>query len=211
MKARYVLAGAVMLAVVVCVSSAWCYGVSAERRLRQTLESTIVSFSFDDQPLEQVAEYLSTLGSVNIVLDRTKIDPGQTVTLTLKNVPLETAIKFVAEGIGMQYVLRDGVVFISDEDGTTQEPVTRVYDVLDLVAELPDFVGPNFELGALSNTSSAGSGISSSGGGGIWGGAGGGGGGEEDTQGGTLQERTDALVELIKEVIAPGTWEEGGY
>ena len=210
MRTRCVVV-AVGLVVVMLAGSAWGYGGAANRKLRQTLETTIVSFSFDDQPVDQVAEYLSTLGNINIVLDRGKVDAAQTVTLTLKNVSLETAIKFVSEGIGMKYVLRDGVILISDEEGTKQEPVTRVYDVLDLVAVLPDFSGPSFELGALSGQSGRGS----SGGGaqGLWGGAGGAGagGGEEETQGGTLQERTDALVELIKEVIEPGTWEAGEY
>ena len=168
------------------------------------LSNTIVSFSFEDQPVPEVVEYLSTLGNINVVLDHAKMDPGQTVTLKLKNVTMETAIKFVSESIGVKYVIRDGVVLISDEEGTKQEPVTRVYEVLDLVSEIPEFAGPSFELGELSGSNSGGTGTSTS----PW-----------DTtsptgseeQGATLQERTDALVELIKQVIEPGTWEEGGY
>jgi len=62
----------------------WGYDDSADRKVQRALEGTIVSFSFQDQPVEQVAEYLSTLGNVNIVLDRAKVQAGQTITLKLK-------------------------------------------------------------------------------------------------------------------------------
>ena len=196
----------VVACLLVCLISGWSWGYdeSGDRRVRQVLSSTIVSFSFEDQPVAEVVEYLGTLGDINVVLDHGKIEPGQTVTLKLKNVSMETAIKFVSESIGMKYVIRDGVVLISDEEGTKQEPMTRVYEVLDLVTETPDFAGPNFELGQLSGSGSGGTSTNQS----PW---------TNTTttgteeQSATLQERTEALVELIKQVIEPGTWEEGGY
>jgi len=208
MKTRVLVAGLAMFGVVLSSCLVWGYDGAADRKTRQALEDTIISFNFQDQPVEQVVEYLSTLGNINVVLDRAKVTPGQMVTLKLSNVKLETAIKLVTNTIGMKYVVRDGVVVISDEEGTRQEPVTRVYDVLDVVAEVPDFEGPNFELGALSNSSNN-QGNSTS----PW---------TSTTPGGrttttdenqskSLQERTEALVEMIKTLIEPGTWEAGGY
>jgi len=205
MRARWMWLS-VGLAVVVFACSAWGYDDAADRKVRQVLEETIVSFVFDKQPVDEVADYLSTVGKINVVLDKNKLVPGQTVTLKLNNVTLGTAVKFLADGIGMKYVVRDGVVVISDEEGTRQEPVTRVYDVLDLVADIPEFEGPNFELGQLSSSGSRGG---SSGGTSIWNDSSTS--TNEDGKGPSLQERTDALVELIKTVIEPGTWEEGGY
>ena len=211
MKTRYWVVAATVLGIALSCCSAWGYDEAADRKVQRVLEDTIVSFNFQDQPIEQVVEYLSTLGNVNIVLDRSKVQAGQTVTLKLSNVRLETALKLVCEAISMKSVIRDGVVLISDVEGTKQEPVTRVYDVLDIVAEVPDFEGPAFELGQLSSAQGRGGSGQSSPWGGVGAGTGTGTGtGTGEQQGKSLEERTQALVDMIKQVIAPGTWEEGG-
>ena len=209
MRARYSVIGAVLAFVLLTSCEVWGYDAQADSKTRQMLTDTVITFNFQDLPVDQVVEYLSTLGAVNIVLDRPKVMPGQTVTLRLSNVSLETGIRFVTEAIGLRYVIRDGVVIISDEEGTRQQPVTRVYDVLDIIAEVPEFEGPNMDLGSLSSSSSG----SGTGGQQIWNpGVGvGTGTGANANQTKSLQERTEELVELIKEVIAPGTWDATGY
>ena len=213
MKARTGVVAVALVGLMLLSCTAWGYGDADNKKVERILIETVVSFNFQDQPVEQVAEYLSTLGNINVVLDRAKIQPGQTVTLKLNNVSLETALKLVTEAIAMKYVIRDGVVLISDAEGTKQVPITRVYDVLDLVAEIPDFEGPDFSLGTTT-TNNGGTNTGFGGGAPLWGGGGGGGGtgtGGQAGQGKTLEERTQELVDMIKQVIAPGTWDTGGY
>lgn len=222
MKTRWMVGAAAVLLVGGLAGAAFAQSDAPNRRIRQALDEAVVSFSFEDQPLDQAVEFLGTLGNVNIVLDRAKVDVKKTITLKLKNVTLGTAVKLITEAAGVKYVIRDGVVFISDEEGTKELPVTRVFDVMDLVAEIPEFSGPEMDLSTMGsgNQTSGGSGGYGSGGGSgsstsLWGTSSGTGGTGTTTQGAqqgtTLQERTDALVELIKSVIEPGTWDTGGY
>ena len=104
------------------------------RKVLDVLEKKIVSVSFDEQPVKDALTFLQTLGEINIVLDRAKLeDPDQTVTLKVKDVPVGTVIKLLTEQISLHYVVRDGIVFISDEEGVRQYPLTAVYDVRDLL------------------------------------------------------------------------------
>jgi len=180
---------------------------AADRAVYQKLDGTIVSFTFNEQPLEEAIDFLGTLGNLNIVLDRRKVEAGKTITLKLTNVTLTTAVKLITEQVGLKWVVREGVVFISDEEGTTQEPVTLVYDVSDFLAVPPDFQGPNIELQNITGNR-GGRGSTGTGGGGIW-----------EDQTGSAKEKESAktrdellqdLVDLIQSVIEPGTWEEAG-
>ncbi|HUU42558.1 MAG TPA: STN domain-containing protein [Planctomycetota bacterium] len=172
------------------------------------LEDTIVSFTFSDQPLTEAIDFLQTLGGVNIVVDRKKVEEGKNVTLKLNNVPLSTALKLVTEQAELKWVVRDGVVLISDEEGTKQEPVTVVYPVDDLLAIPPDFEGPTMELQNINQQNSGtGSGTGGSSGSSIFGD------GEDNPEDEVMKDREELLqelVDLIKAVIEPGTWDEGG-
>jgi hypothetical protein len=98
-------------------------------KTKAKLDSVIVSFTFNEQPLDQALEFLQTLGGVNIALDRRRFDPEKTsVTLKLTNMPLRTALVLLADGIGARACLRDGVVYITDaktlaEGGWPELPV----------------------------------------------------------------------------------------
>ena len=85
------------------------------------LHETIVSFTFNEQPIHQALDFLQTLGNVNIVFDRRRFDPKKTaVTIKLSNASLATALVLCAEQFGGRCALRDGVVFISDEKTITK-------------------------------------------------------------------------------------------
>ena len=104
------------------------------KKVQDILEKTKVSIAFNKQPIMVALDFLQTYGNINLVLDRTKLeDPDTTITLKLTNVSLRAALKLVTQQIGLRYVVRDGIVFISDEEGVRQPPVTVVYDVKDLL------------------------------------------------------------------------------
>jgi type II secretory pathway component GspD/PulD (secretin) len=178
-----------------------------DRKVRQQLEETVVSFTFNDQPVMEAIEFLQTLGNINIVPDKTKFtDATQTVTLKLSNVSLETALKLLTEQLNMKYIIRDGIVFISDEEGIKRPPVTNTYEVKDLLADIPNFSSPTFDLASLTaQAQSRGGGTGATGG--IF--------GAEDTakttgeETKTPEQSLQDLIDLIKQVITPGTWDEG--
>ena len=176
---------------------------AADRVVYQKLDTTIVSFTFNEQPLEEAVEFLSTLGGVNIVIDKRKVESGKTVTLKLANVPLATAVKLLTEQVGLKWRVRDGLVFISDEEGTKAEPVTVVYDVSDLLAVPPNFVGPTIELQSIGgNRGGQGTSYPPT----IIGEPAD---GPKDDSQKSREELLQELVDLIKQVIEAGTWEEG--
>jgi hypothetical protein len=187
------------LAVIVLLSPA---ASAQNRQIERKLDDTVVSFSFTDQPLQEALDFLGTLGGVNIVLDRRQAEDAQTVTLKLSNVTLRTALKFLTEQVELRWIVRDGLVFISDEEGTRQEPVTAVYEVGDLLVQPPDFEGPAIELQSLNRSS----GTNSTDNPNPW--------GEKDDEtketdiAKTRDEMLQDLVELIQQVIEPGTWED---
>ena len=92
-----------------------------------------VSFDFNEQPVVEAFDFLRTISKANIVVDRKKIPEGKTVTLALKDTTLGTALKFLTEMLELKFVVRDGVVFVSDAEGVAVPPVRWIYDVADLL------------------------------------------------------------------------------
>ena len=105
------------------------------RKVQEQLDTVKVSVAFDDTPLLEALDRLQTLGNVNIVVDRPNFEEGKTVTLKLANVPLGTALKLLAEQIGLKCAVRNGVAFLSDEEGVKEPPIRGVYDVRDLLRQ----------------------------------------------------------------------------
>ena len=204
--------------VAVCVVAAMVAGAAvvsaqgvgltrSDRQVQQQLENTIVSFTFNDQPLQEALDFLATLGSVNIVMDKRKAEEGKTVTLKLSNISLDTALKLITEQVALKWTVKDGIVFISDEEGVKQEPITVVYDVSDLLAMPPNFESPTFDLASLTaqaNSRGGGTGGST----GIFGSSDSDKSKSEDVTK-TQEQLLQDLVDLIKQVIEPGTWDEG--
>ena len=182
-----------------------------DRAVRQKLEETVVSFTFNEQPVMEAIDFLQTLGKVNIVPDRSKFDdPAKTVTLKLENVPLETAIRLLTEQLGMKWVIRDGVVFISNDEGVKRPPETNTYDVRDLLADIPNFTGPTFELQNISGGRGGSGGSGGGSGSSIFSDTSGTGtGGAEEEQTKSAEESLTDLIDLVKQVIESGTWEDG--
>lgn len=86
----------------------------AGQAIRKQLMETKVTFTFKKQPLPGALDFLTKRSPVPIV------GPGdahkhKTVTLKVHHVPLGTAIKLLAEQIGLRYIVRNGVVVVSDE------------------------------------------------------------------------------------------------
>ena len=172
-----------------------------KKELNATLEKPI-SFDFIATPLEDVVAFLRNLLGVNIVVDKksvAELGGGLDVTLRLEKVKSKDAIEWVLRLINLKYTLQNGVIFISTKEkiGQTTKTVTRFYDVTDLTVEIRNFK-PNVKAISNANLDDI----------------------EEmddifNEEPAEDEERADmftgeSLVEFIKSVIAPGTWEDIG-
>jgi general secretion pathway protein D len=111
--------------------------------------------------------------------------------------------------VKLGYTVDEGVITISTEEDLSKNVITRVYDIRDLIINVPDFDdAPDFNL---SNATRGGS---------RSGGGGGGGGGQsllgnsgnnrEEEQGPKRQDLVDAITKLITDTVAPDSWRDVG-
>lgn len=140
------------------------------------------------------------------------VNPTAPITIELQNVPadrlLELLLRTTSDFTEFIYEIEPGFVQVMTKPQANRHPVVRVYDVRDLVVEIPTFDNaPSFSLtDALSNTSSGG------------GGSGGGSEGlfgdededDEDEEQLTTQERGEQLAELVRTTIEPTIWQANG-
>ena len=115
----------------------------ANRETLARLEKTL-SVDFKEVPLSQVAEFLSTMGNVNVMVDPKAVLGNRKaadvpVTFTGRDIKLVNVLKWVCRSAGLHYAVRDQVVLITTAEGLEPLKVTGVYNVFDIVAPIPDF------------------------------------------------------------------------
>ena len=206
------------------------------------------SFQFDGNQLDAVFNYMRDVSKVDFypdwkALEGMGIRPDDTITVALENVPTEVALKRVMEQLGDEserpdYAVEDGVVVISSPDQLRKKTLTIVYDIRDLLFEVPYFDNaPDFNLGSAlqqggqqgggggGGMGGGGGGFGGGGGGGGFGGGGGGmgggGGGSgggggligdpgEDPERKSREELIEQITEIIQEQVDPDGWRDAG-
>ena len=194
---------------------------AANLKLQESLD-----LPFENNELSSVIDFIRQSTGLNLfvnwtALEQAGISQDLPITLRLTNVPALQALKLVlaqasADALDdeLEFTVVDGIVRISTRSDLVRDTVVRVYDIRDLLADVPNFdSAPQFSLAeALSNTNSGGGGNSGGRGGGSGGGGGGGsggGGGEsifgdtdrEDDREGEAEERRIQQIEDISNLI----------
>lgn len=203
-------------------------GESEANRAAQASLRKIVTLSNDNLSLDQVIAFIRDTTGANIAvnwpaLELVGIDQDSLVTISLSRVPAEQLLRLVLDQVSADafdddkagFTVSEGIVKISTLRDLKSETETRVYDIRDLLVQVPNFDGaPGFDLNdALSNTSSGGSGQGTTGGGGGGGGGGEGGlfGDDDDSDAGedlpSREELVEQIVELINTTVGdPDEW-----
>ena len=130
----------------------------ANQRVQVQMQNP-VSVNFKRNSLGQVINYMKTVTGAEIyadwkALDTIGIRTDDEISLELGRVPAEVALRRVLEQIGdkldrPQFGIEDGMVVITTEDALRQRKVTLVYDIRDLLLEVPYFDNaPDFNLGS---------------------------------------------------------------
>lgn len=204
----------------------------------------VVSVNFNNNQFDQVINYMKQVAGVEIypdwkALDQVGIRPEDTLSLSLNDVSAEVALRRVLDQLGddvdrPQYSIEDGVIVISTNDSLRKKTLTIVYDIRDLLFEVPYFDNaPNFNLNSAiqqaRNTGGGGAGGGGGGGGGFGGGGGGGFGGGGGGSGGgggggqifgepgdeperrSREELIRQIIDIIQNTVDPnGGWVDLG-
>ncbi|MHC4107521.1 MAG: hypothetical protein ACYSTY_05500, partial [Planctomycetota bacterium] len=212
---------------------------AADRRVAQVLAETTLPVDFSGNPFEAVVGFLKNVTGLNIYVDWKAlefigVDPEDEVDLHLAEVSVASALDRVLDQLGdelqrPQYTIQDGILTISSEDQLRRRTVTVVYDIRDLLFEVPYFDNaPDLDIDSALNQGNqgggggrGGGGRGGGGGGGFGGGGGGGGGGaggggsifgepgdEPDRLG--REELVDQIVSIIQDNIDPEGWRDLG-
>lgn len=172
-----------------------------------------IPIDFGNSEFESTIQYLRGNTGADIVVnwqalsEEGNIERDAPVTMTLRSVPADRALKLILKQVStfdaeIDYNIEGGIVHISTKDDLSATTITRVYDIRDVLIQVPNFTNaPEFDIAeTLSRTS----------------GEGGGGGGssslslDEDTEGDEQPSRGETItniLDLIRNTIGdPEEW-----
>lgn len=182
----------------------------AEQLIVRRLHQVIDEVSLQDQPVrEAFAGWAETTG-VPLVIDweamaLAGVDPDRRITLELRQVPAYRLLSVLMQQAGQETTLIREVtpwyVRVMTKAQANREPVLRVYDVGDLLMEVPHFASaPSFDLNeALGDQDSQGTSLF--------------GDGQNETaqdRPRTRADRGEELAELVRATIEPDIWQAHG-
>jgi uncharacterized membrane protein YgcG len=211
---------------------------AAVRRARpstqQLLNRQLESVNFDQTPAREALERWSERTGVDLVinwnaLDQAGFSPDTPITVRLNYAPAGDVLELMLDQIGggtQQFGGQNNeliaqatpwYVEVISKQQANRRTVLRMYDVRDLLMEIPNFTNaPAFDLRSALQSGGTGD----NGGGDDFGGGGGDDGGglfgededeeEEEQAGQTRQERAEELEDLIRSTIEPDIWRENG-
>ena len=193
--------------------------VAEDQAVTAELDKRLPEVKFDNVAFSDVIDFLRDITGANIfvnwrALEGAGIDKTAQVSARLRDVKFSKALNTILADVGggtvkLAYTIDEGVITISTEEDLSKNVVVRVYDIRDLIINIPDFTNaPDFNI-TSNNSSSSGSG-------------GGGGGGGQSLFGGsssgqttttnqpTRQDLVDSIIKLIEDTVATDTWKDNG-
>ncbi len=163
--------------------------------INRKLETMKIDMSFENSKLEDILAFVRDFTGLNILLDasvRDRVDLEKAITFKVKDLVLKNVLKLLLAQFGLDYVItEEKVVLLTTPDKAHGRSVLELHDIRDILVKLQDFAGPRVELVSPQ----------------------GGMGGPLTGATFTLDEPKEAsvgeeqIVDLIRENIAPGTWE----
>jgi hypothetical protein len=111
---------------------------AAEKKIFEELKAP-TDFEFVDTPLQDVIRALAESHKIEIQIDHKALDdvgvpPDVSVTISLRGVPLASALRLLLHELDLTYVVRDEVLLITTPEEAENMLVTWVYPLNGLVA-----------------------------------------------------------------------------
>jgi len=179
---------------------------------RAALNRSLPDLNFSGVALGDAIDFLRDVSGTNIhvdwrALEAAGVGKDTVVNLRLRSVSMRKILTLLLNEAGgggplLTFYPSEGVLEITTREVADKQLFTRVYPIEDLIMDVPDFVGPDFNI-SQANT----------------GGRGGGGGGgslisgnsssDNDKQT-TKLERAQQLIDVITDTIQPDIWYTNG-
>lgn len=163
--------------------------------IERKLDTMKIDLAFEDTKLQDILDFIRDFSGLNLHIDGAvlaNIDPNKTFNFKLKDATLRNVLKLLLSQVGLDYrITEEKVVLITDPKSAGGGNVLELHDIRDILVKLQDFAGPKVEL--VSPTAQGGGALT----GATF----------------TLDEPKESsvgeeqIVDLIKENIAPNTWE----
>jgi hypothetical protein len=121
-----------------------------EEAIKKTLEGDKTNLEFIETPLKEALTYIGDKHKLDIQYDvvalrDAAIDPTAIpVSIKIKDVHLESALKLILSQNNLTYIIQDEVLQITTKDKANTTLITEIYDVRDL-APLRDSRQPDFD------------------------------------------------------------------
>jgi len=184
------------------------------RRVLAVLDQKrIPDVDFRDNTMREVVSFIETISQLNMDVDwdsleQISIDPETPISLSLSNVPLRTLLDRVVEkasasGFGgdrADWAVIDGILTIASDEQIRRNTTLQIYDLRDLVVEVPDFTeAPEIDLNSVLQSGQ-------------------GGGGQSPFQTNAdnqrdrrpLDERLQDVIDIVIQNVDPEGWEDNG-
>jgi general secretion pathway protein D len=115
----------------------------------------VVSFDFDKTPLADVVQQLRTVTGARISVDPGVNQQELTVTGSYQGLPAHNVLNLVLETVGLSYVYKEQVLFITGAGQKSANTEFVTYNVTDLLNKIRDFEGPALILRSSSESGAA--------------------------------------------------------
>lgn len=137
---------------------------AANRAVLASLQDTRIPVNFADNTFANVIQFIENISSLNIDVDWDSleligVDKESPVTLKLSNVSIETVIdrvlaKVSDPDIPAGWAVTDGILTIASDEVLRRNTVLEIYDIRDLLVDIPDYTeAPTFDLNSVLQSS----------------------------------------------------------
>ncbi len=188
-------------------------GPDDDFELNRVLETVQPEVNFEEQPFDQVMDFLTDLNQVNIAVDwedlaSNGIDRDKPISMRLTDVKLRTVLSEVLTQVGgdvpLKFTVGEGLVRVATKEKLDRDKYILVHDIRDLIVNIPRFIhSPQFDVAGSNGLDETGN--------------------NSDLFGrriGDLEaasrkgepndEIVEEIMEIVRTTVEPNTWRETG-
>ena len=156
------------------------------------LDRIVVSVNFDETPLRDAVNWISTVTGVNVILGPALVKEGDAellkVSLRLQKVSVRQALDLLVDSHRLGIGFQNGVLTVTTIKDARGRPTLRLYLVSDITFPLRDFPGPDMILRSQGEEREK----------------------EVETETKPAFSDPDDILRLLKDNTGEGTWEDEG-
>ncbi len=185
---------------------------------KHSLDMVLPATNLDNVSINDAIDFLRDVSGANIhvnwrALEGVGVGKDAQVNVRLRSVSLRKVLDLVLNeagaGSALTYYVDQGVIEVTTREIADKDLFTKVYPIEDLIVDVPDFVGPDFNISSNNTpTSGQGGGGGGGSGGNLFSGSGSGSGTSDKTM--TRTDRAQALIDVITNTIQPDIWQANG-